>query len=30
MLAESNTRVRNVVRDWLAGHFAVGAKAAAA
>jgi pimeloyl-ACP methyl ester carboxylesterase len=30
MLAEENTRVRSVVRDWLAENFAVGAKAAAA
>jgi alpha-beta hydrolase superfamily lysophospholipase len=30
MLAEGNTRVRSVVRDWLAENFAVSAKAAAA
>jgi pimeloyl-ACP methyl ester carboxylesterase len=30
MMAEANTRVRNVVRDWLAENFAVDAKAAAA
>ncbi len=30
MFAESNTRVRTVVRDWLAAYFAVDAKVAAA
>jgi pimeloyl-ACP methyl ester carboxylesterase len=30
MLAEKNTRVRSVVRDWLAANFSVAAKAAAA
>src|SRR5258708_2060338 len=30
MFAESNTRVRRVVQDWLADYFAVDAKAAAA
>jgi pimeloyl-ACP methyl ester carboxylesterase len=30
MFAESNTRVRNVVRDWLADYFAATEKAAAA
>jgi len=30
MFAESNTRVRNVVQDWLANYFAVEARAAAA
>ncbi len=29
MFAESNTRVRRIVQDWLADYFAVGAKAAA-
>jgi hypothetical protein len=26
MFAESNTRVRRIVQDWLANYFAVGAK----
>jgi hypothetical protein len=30
MFAESNTRVRSVVRNWLAGYFPADAKAAAA
>jgi hypothetical protein len=30
MFAESNTRVRRIVQDWLAHYFPVGAKAAAA
>jgi hypothetical protein len=30
MFAESNTRVRRIVRDWLAYYFPVDANAAAA
>jgi hypothetical protein len=30
MFAESNTRVRRIVQDWLADYFAVDAKSAAA